>query len=154
MADNCADAVVVFDGSHAIFSDQINVEYKPLRPKKLISAQSGGARSAGTVVTAEHGKHPGARGLSIEVDPEEALVTQAAPRSAMKPLRHDFMAAIGEFVPGVEQGQHGQADNLWMPRPSSVTLPAPMLADGTGVEACVVSTSPVASGARREFPAT
>jgi hypothetical protein len=38
MADNCADAVVEFDGSHAIFSDQINVEYKPLRPKKLISA--------------------------------------------------------------------------------------------------------------------
>jgi hypothetical protein len=28
-------------------------------------------------VTAEHGKHPGARGLSIEVDPEEALVNQS-----------------------------------------------------------------------------
>jgi hypothetical protein len=42
--------------------------------------------SAGAVVTAEHDKQPGARGLSIEVDPEEALVTKAAPRSARKPF--------------------------------------------------------------------
>jgi hypothetical protein len=69
-------------------------------------------------------------------------------------LRYDFVAAIGEFVPGVEQGQHGQVDNLWMPRPSSETLPAAIPADGPGVEACVAPTSPVASGARRESPAT
>jgi hypothetical protein len=36
-ADNYAGAVVEFDGSHEIFSDQIDVEYKPLRPKKHIS---------------------------------------------------------------------------------------------------------------------
>jgi hypothetical protein len=37
-ADNYAGAVVEFDGSHGIFTDQIDVEYKPLRPKKHISA--------------------------------------------------------------------------------------------------------------------
>jgi hypothetical protein len=37
-ADSYAGAVVEFDGSHEIFSDQIDVEYKPLRTKKHISA--------------------------------------------------------------------------------------------------------------------
>jgi hypothetical protein len=37
-ADSYAGAVVEFDGSHEFFSDQIDVEYKPLRPRKHISA--------------------------------------------------------------------------------------------------------------------
>ena len=77
----------------------------------------------------------GAQGVSIGVDSEEALVSKATPRSERnRPLRCDFVAAIGEFVPGVEQGQHGPVDNLEMLRPSSESLPAAMLADGTGVE--------------------
>ena len=35
-ADNYAGAIVEFDGSHEFFSDQIDVEYRPLRPKRHI----------------------------------------------------------------------------------------------------------------------